>query len=329
MGRDTDQTFLVRDMGSFHVGGEMVALSGMPPRQRISTPGGPVHPVEPNGDIAVGQMYAQYTRLANPRGPYPLLLWHGGGMTGANWESTPDGRPGWQSYFLRAGLDVFVSDAVERGRSGFAPSPQVYPEAPFFRTAQEAWEEVFRFGAKGSYAADPAARRSYEDCRFPLGAFETFMKGCVPRWSCNDARTQAAYDALVSRVGPALLLMHSQGGNFGFTAALNAPETVKAVIALEPSGAPDTARADAGRVAHVPHLFVWGDHLDGNPFWTLYRPNVERWAEALAKAGCAVEWLDLPARGIAGNSHALMMDDNSDAIAGLVRDWIAARGFLA
>lgn len=322
------QPILVQDMGSFHVGGEMVTLSGLPARARVSTPGGAVHPVDPNGEMAVGQMYVQYTRLANPKGPFPLLMWHGGGMTGANWESTPDGRPGWQSFFLRAGLDVFVSDAVERGRAGFAPSPQVYPEDPYFRTAREAWEETFRFGPSGSYARDPAVRRAFGDCRFPLSAFDAFMKGCVPRWGCNDVRTQAAYDALVSRIGSCLLLMHSQGGNFGFNAALHAPDRVKAVIALEPSGVPDPAHEDAGRVAHVPHLFIWGDHLEASQFWVASRANVERWAEALAKAGAAVEWLDLPKRGIAGNSHALMMDDNSDDIAALVRDWIVARGLL-
>jgi hypothetical protein len=64
-------------------------------------------------------------------------------MTGVNWETTPDGRPGWQMYFLRAGFDTYVSDAVERGRASWAPFPQVYPDPPFFRTAKEAWEERF------------------------------------------------------------------------------------------------------------------------------------------------------------------------------------------
>ncbi|MEP9377859.1 esterase [Aquabacter sp. CN5-332] len=319
-------TFTVRDMGSFHIGGEIVSLAGMPQRHRISTPGGPVRPIEQNGEMAVGQMYVQYVRLAAPRSPVPVLMWHGGGMTGANWEGTPDGRPGWQTIFLRAGLDVFVSDAVERGRAGFAPSPEIYPEAPFFRTAEEAWTEVFRFGPHGSYHKDPALRRAYPGCRFPLKDFDAFMKSCVPRWSCNDERTQTAYDALVARMDHCVLLMHSQGGSFGFHAALHAPEKVKAVMALEPSGAPDPTVEDAGRLAGVPHLFIWGDHLGGSEFWVQYRPNVERWADALAKAGVPVEWIDLPARGITGNSHALMMDDNSDEIARMALDWLSGHG---
>ncbi len=99
----------VAAIGSFHVGGRLVRLAGMPERERVSTPGGPVYEADPDGLIVAGQMYVQFVRLAAPRGSCPLLMWHGGGMTGAAWESTPDGRPGWQTFFLRAGFDTYVS----------------------------------------------------------------------------------------------------------------------------------------------------------------------------------------------------------------------------
>ena len=38
----------------------------------------------------------------------------GGGLSGVTWETKPDGNPGWQQFFLKAGHDVYVSDAVER-----------------------------------------------------------------------------------------------------------------------------------------------------------------------------------------------------------------------
>lgn len=317
----------VDEIGSFHVGGRMLRLEGMPLRERVSTPGGPVHHVDPNGEIVVGQMYVHYVRLAAPKAKVPLLLWHGGGMTGANWETTPDGRPGWQMFFLRAGFDTYVSDAVERGRASFAPFPQVYAEAPYFRTAREAWEDTFRFGPVGSWHVDPAQRQPYAGVRFPVDAFEVFLAQCVPRWGCNNALTQAAYDALVAKLDPGVVILtHSQGGNFGLTAALHAPERVQAVISLEPSGAPDPALAEAARLKRVPHLFLWGDNWTENPFWVNSRPASERWRDALVAAGSEVTWIDLPARGIAGNSHALMCDDNSDEIAALVLDWMTDRG---
>jgi pimeloyl-ACP methyl ester carboxylesterase len=319
----------VDEIGSFQVGGRMIRLDGLPLRDRVSTPGGPTHRTDPNGEIIVGQMYVQYVRLAAPRAAAPLLLWHGGGMTGAVWESTPDGRPGWQMFFLRAGFDTYVSDAVERGRASFAPFPQIYPEAPYFRTAKELWEDTFRFGPAGSWSSDAALRLPYPGLRFPVAAFETFLSQCVPRWSCNDAHTQAAYDALVRRLDPGVVILtHSQGGNFGLTAALHAPARVRAVISLEPSGAPDPASEDPASLKGVPHLFIWGDNWRDNTFWANSRPAAERWSGALAGAGCEVTWIDLPERGIRGSSHALMADDNSDDIAGLVLDWLAARGLL-
>lgn len=215
----------------------------------------------------VGQMYVQYVRLAEPASSVPLLTWHGGGMTGANWETTPDGRPGWQMFFLRASFDSYVSDAVERGRASWAPYPQIYPEPPFFRTAKEAWEETFRFGPIGSWSADPAKLSTHAGLRFPAAHFETFLCQSVPRWGCNNAATQRAYDALLQRLPcGVILLTHSRGGNFGLTAALHAPDRVRAVISLEPSGAPDPTKHDLSRLKGVPHLFLWGDYLGRHPF---------------------------------------------------------------
>ncbi len=317
----------ISDIGSFYLGGQMVRLSGLPRRERISTAGGPVHPIDPNGEIMAGQMYVQYVRLAEPRAAAPLLLWHGGGMTGANWETTPEGRPGWQMFFLRAGFDTYVSDAVERGRASWAPYPQVYAEAPYFRTAKEAWEETFRFGPEGSWNADPALRRTHPGLRFPAAHFESFLCQSVPRWGCNDKPTQRAYDMLLQRMSSgAILLTHSQGGNFGLTAALRAPDRTRAVISLEPSGAPDPGECNPRLLSEVPHLFLWGDYLDRHSFWVHSRPAAERWRDALVRAGCDVTWIDLPQLGIRGNSHALMADDNSDTLAALVLDWLRGRG---
>ncbi|MBJ7251633.1 MAG: esterase, partial [Acetobacteraceae bacterium] len=104
------------DWGSFHVGGREVTISGQPAREVLFTPGGVPAKVDPNGTYLIGALYAQYMIPAVPRGRLPLLMWHGGGLSGACWETTPDGREGWQHYFLRQGWPVYVSDAVERGR---------------------------------------------------------------------------------------------------------------------------------------------------------------------------------------------------------------------
>ena len=79
--------------------------------------GGARQKLDPNGTYMVEQMYVQYLLPQTRKGKVPLLMWHGGGFTGVTYESTPDGREGWQSMFVRKGWDVYVSDAVERGRA--------------------------------------------------------------------------------------------------------------------------------------------------------------------------------------------------------------------
>jgi pimeloyl-ACP methyl ester carboxylesterase len=124
-----------------------------------------------------------------------------------------------------------------------------------------------------------------------------------------------------------VLLAHSQGGNFAFTAALNAPDKVAAVIAVEPSGAPPQT-ADAARLRSIPHLVVWGDHIRGNAFWERITANIARWQGQIRDAGGIADTLDLPAEGIAGNSHMLMMDMNSDEVAARIQAWMTARGLM-
>lgn len=316
----------VREIGSLHVGGRIATIEGLPPQEIVFSAGAPPIRINPNGQFQVEQMYAQFVRLANPRARFPLLLMHGGGLTGVTYETTPDGRPGWQMFFLRQGHDVYVSDAMERGRSGFARSPQILAGEPVFRTLGEGWG-LFRVGPADGWNVDPAERRAFANTRFPVAAWNDFGRQSVPRWVTTDRQIQAAYNAYVQAVCPCVIITHSQGGNFAFNAALAAPDKVHAVIAIEPSGAPP-AGTDAAGLRGVPHLVVWGDHIAGNPFWEGVRRNVTRWQDELRAAGATVETLDLPAAGIAGNSHMLMMDTNSDEIAGRIQAWIAAQGLM-
>jgi pimeloyl-ACP methyl ester carboxylesterase len=150
----------------------------------------------------------------------------------------------------------------------------------------------------------------------------------VPRWATNDAATQAAYHALVQRICPCVIVVHSQGGNFAFNAALAAPQLVKAIVAVEPSGAPDPAKAELAKLKDMPHLFVWGDYLDQHELWKKITPAVNRYRDGLRAAGGRADELELPKMGIRGNSHMLMMDRNSDQIAGFVQRWLEERSLM-
>ena len=312
---------LVKEIGSFHIGGHEVVISGQPTKEVSFTAGMAPLQIDPNGAFEIEQMYVQYVKLAAPKFKYPLLLWHGGGLTGVTWETKPDGKPGWQMFFLNRGYDVYVSDAVERGRASWARYPEFFTSEPMFRPKKEAWE-LFRFGPPGSYDSSAANRRSFPDTQFPTEALDQFAKQGVPRWVTNDAPTQTAYDQLVARVCPCVIVVHSQGGNFGFNAALRAPDKIKALVALEPSGAPDPDKVDVRKLQAVPHLFVYGDHLQDSPPWPTLVKAPQRYRIALAGAGVKTEWIDLPEWGMKGNSHMMMMDRNSDQIADLVAKWL-------
>jgi pimeloyl-ACP methyl ester carboxylesterase len=318
----------VADVGSFHIGGKQAVLSGLPEKELRFTPTAPPIKVNPNGEFEVEQMYVQYVKLAQPKAKFPLLMWHGGGLTGVTYETKPDGGEGWQMAFLKAGHDVYVSDATERGRASWARYPEIFASEPFFRAKKEGWE-LFRIGAVDSYNADPAKRVALPGSQFPLAAFDQFTKQFVPRWATNNAPTQASYDAYVQRVCPCVILVHSQGSTFAFEAARKYPNLIKAVVAVEPSGGLNAAQVDISSMKAVPHLFVWGDFFDQNPTWkTAVQPPVLRFAEALQKQGGVVDVMDLPKMGIKGNSHMIMMDKNSDQIAGLIQGWLAKQGLM-
>ena len=323
----TQHSYEVAEVGSFHVGGKQVTLAGLPSRDIVFTAGAAPRKVDPNGDFETGQMYAQYVRLKSPRARYPLLMWHGGGLAGTTWETKPDGAPGWQQFFLTQGHTVYVTDAVERGRASWSRYPEVYKTEPFFRTKQEGWE-LFRIGAAGSYNSDPAKRVAYAGTQFPVAAYDQFSKQGIPRWATNDAATQAAYDALVQQVCPCVIVVHSQGGNFAINAALRAPDKIKAIVAVEGSGAPDPDKVDISALKNIPFLFVWGDFIDQNTSWKQYIVAPDKFQRALRAQGGVADRLDLPQHGIKGNSHMLMMDRNSDQVAALVQAWMDKNGLM-
>lgn len=84
--------------------------------------------------------------------------------------------------------------------------------------------------------------------------------------------------------------------------------------------------AKAAALKGVPALVLYGDFIAGDVRWPAIRANGARFAEAVRAAGGTVDVVDLPERGIRGNSHMAMMDRNSDQVAGLVQDWLAAKG---
>src|SRR6476646_5648685 len=281
----------LRDMGSFHVGGRVVEISGKPVKELVLGAGGVPARFDPNGLYQVEQMYVQYFLPKNRKGRVPLLMWHGGGLTGVTYESTPDGRDGWLNMFIRKGWDVYNSDAVERGRSGFA-GPDVWKSEPSFLTKANPFER-FRIGqGPGSWSADPARMKPLPGTLFPVEAYDDFTKQIVPRWLDTDDAIVAAYTALVDKVCPCVILFHSQAGAFGFKVAQARPDKVKALVAVEPAGVGDAKQA--AMLRDIPVLVVYGDNIALDSRWPQMRKNGVDFVGEITKSGGKVEILDLP-----------------------------------
>lgn len=314
----------LKDMGSFHVGGREAVISGKPVREVVFTPGGVPAKVDPNGVYQVESMYVQYFIPQEQRGALPLLMWHGGGLTGVTYETTPDGREGWLNYFIKKGWAVYNSDAVERGRSGWAMYPDIFKGEPVFLTKENPFER-FRIGAgAGSYSTDPAKRKMLPGNQFPVEAYENFVKQNVPRWTTTDDAIIAAYTALVDKVCPCVVLVHSQSGLFGFRVAQARPDKVKALIAVEPANGGDIKQA--ARLKDTPILTIYGDYIERDARWPKIKAIGVNFLNAVRAAGGKPDIVDLPQIGIKGNSHMIMMDKNNQEVAAVIQSWLEKQG---
>jgi pimeloyl-ACP methyl ester carboxylesterase len=149
---------VLKAQGSFFVGGEKVEQTQ-----------GELGNLGPGGHISVNQMYVRYMVPQGGDGNLPVVMVHGATLTGKSWETTPDGRMGWDEYFVRKGYPVYVPDQVGRGRSGFnqavfnnvrAGSTPPANQPVWLRFSDEGAWPNFRFGLKAGVAYPDSRSRS-------------------------------------------------------------------------------------------------------------------------------------------------------------------------
>jgi pimeloyl-ACP methyl ester carboxylesterase len=195
--------------------------------------------VQKNGQtIMVGQMYVQYQIPRNKTRPYPVIMIHGGGQTASNFLSTPDGRKGWADDFVANGYAVYVVDQSGRGRSGFFGDVYGHTRKPGVENVEQ------RFTAPENRPLWPQATTHTQ---WPGSGtkgdptFDTFFASQVETIGDEAMIEQLNRDAgtaLLDRIGPAILLVHSQSGVMGWSIADERPQLVKGILSIEPSGPP-------------------------------------------------------------------------------------------
>jgi hypothetical protein len=319
---DLKKPLVIADQGSFFVGGETKAVPAPPP-----TPGrGPGQA----GDITVNQMYVQYQIPVNANPHVPVVMVHGCCLSSKTWETTPDGRMGWNEYFVRKNRPVYLADQVSRARSGFdgskinAVKAGTLPpsELPNVLTAshQAAWS-IFRFG--------PTFGTPFPDEQFPVEALNELYKQMIPDLnsllpSPNPTWTNMA--ALAVKLKGAILIGHSESGFFPEQAAMIDPAGVKGIISIEMPCVTTLTAAQLSTLAKIPTLVMFGDHLDGVQggfaTWPASFESCNTFVKQVNAAGGDAQMMSLPAMGIKGNSHMLMQDKNNLQLADLILGWI-------
>lgn len=315
-----ENSMLIEKQGSFTVGGTVMTDSL----------GRTYH-----GDHA----YVFYQQPVNAR-KFPLVFAHGVGQFSKTWETTPDGREGFQNIFLRRGFSTCLVDQPRRGNAG--RSTESTTLSPVFD--EEEWFTRFRVGIYPDYFEGVQFSRDKE-------ALNQYFRQMTPNIGSVDFEVYSdAYAALFDKIGSAIFVTHSQGGPVGWRTLLKT-DNIKAIVSYEPGGGipfpkgqvPEDGKiltlskkmegvevpiSDFMKYTKIPIIVYYGDNLpetDERPElyeWTRRLHLMRKWAKMLNELGGDVTVIHLPEAGLHGNTHFPMSDLNNMKVADLLSEWL-------
>lgn len=323
---------VIKAQGSFFAGGTIVKAGGVYDRHDQTNPKGQTL----HGDHA-------YVWYQTPVGAdsYPMVFLHGAGQSGKTWETTPDGRKGFATLFLRKGHSTYIVDQPRRGRAGNASVPATIQARP----QDQYWFENFRMGHWPSL---------YEGSQFPgdSASLEQFFRQITPNTGDYDSEVIAeAMSAVFGKVGDGILVTHSQGGGPGWLTAIKS-DHVRAVASYEPGSdfvfpegevpapikcndsygvleAQSISAKDFERLTHIPIIIYYGDNIPVEPsqdwaldHWRVRLEMAKKFVDCINRHGGKAQVVVLPEIGIKGNSHFLFAEKNNAVLADLLQKWI-------
>lgn len=296
------------------------------------------------GTITVDQMYVQYqVPVPSASGPkVPLVLLHGCCLSAKSFEETPDGRMGWNEYFVRRGYPTYLPEQVTRARSGFDPT--ILNEIALGLDGMTAKDMPYIFGIshEGAYTSfrfGPSVGTPWPDEQFPVKYVSEFYKQLIPDlngfipskiYPPTPNPTYKNLSQLARKLGGAVILGHSESGFFPENAALVSTQDIKGIVSIEPGGSCTTTNpaskpltpAQIKVLATIPTLVLFGDHVEGSGFENAYK-SCKQYEALIKAAGGDIVFIHLPELGIYGNSHMMMLDKNNLQVADIIMFWIA------
>lgn len=324
---------IIQAQGSFAAGGAVTTAPGTFDARK---------PLEPAGQSYHGDHANVFYQIPENPNRYPIVMLHGAGQSSRTWESTPDGREGFQNIFLRRGFATYLVDQPRRGSAGRSMvAATVAPKAD-----EQMWFNQFRIGVWPDF---------FEGVQFShdTEALNQYFRQMTPNTGPFDARVIAdALSAVVDKSGPAILFTHSQGGGPGWYTAMQ-NDKVRAIIAFEPGSgfvfpegelpAPmpsafDTLQGEAVSMARfraltkMPVLIIYGDNIPAEPVampaqdsWRVRLAMARKWRDVVNKHGGDVTVIHLPDIGIRGNTHFPFSDLNNVQVADQVSAFLKTK----
>ncbi|WP_420361367.1 alpha/beta hydrolase [Ensifer canadensis] len=319
----------IREQSSFAIGGTVAKTPGTYDNNKPSAEGQSFH-----GD----HLYAFYQVPQNAKA-LPIVMLHGAFQSARSWETTPDGREGFQTIFLRRGFPVYLVDQPRRGRAGNSTVATVVEPTP----NDQLFFDQFRIGKWPNYFDNVQFNRKPE-------TLDQFFRSVTPNTGPYDAGVISdAMAALFDKTGPGILFSHSQAGGPGWLTAIK-NENVKAIVAFEPGSgfifpegelpaempsAAGTLKPEAVPLANfekltrIPIVIYYGDNFPVEPTnergqdnWRVRLAMAKLWVEAINKRGGDAKLVHLPEIGIKGNTHFPFSDLNNLEIADQVSTFL-------
>ncbi len=189
------EPLMIQEQGSFAVGGKVITNPGtFNPKQPT-----------PDGQTLHGDHAYVFYQIPVNRRKLPLVFLHGTGQFSKTWETTPDGREGFQTIFLRRRFPVYLIDQPRRGNAGRSTVAATVNATP----DEQQWFDTFRIGIWPEYFPGVQFSKDPE-------ALNQYFRQMTPNVGPYDPEVNSdAFAALFDNIGPAVFVTHSQGADSG------------------------------------------------------------------------------------------------------------------
>lgn len=206
-----------------------------------------------------GQVYVEHWIPTEVRHPYPVVLIHGGYGQGSDWIGTPDGRRGWATLLLEQGYKVYVIDRPGQGRGPYYP----FLHGLFDRQAQTFEKAAAMIGKSSQW---PGSGKANDPAVVQLAAS---LGQPMPNSPMTQSLWRTRGAILLEEIGPSILLSHGDGAAFAWATAIDKPDLVKGIVAVEPPAR--TLRGEAPKVS-IAVVTTGSSALDAASFERIHLP---------------------------------------------------------